>query len=406
MRCGAGILTVLAAGLAACASDEAAEAFTLTDSSGVSIAVSREPLWPEGGGWQLGGQPSVIIGGGVTDTSAIIGPIAGAMRLPDGRILVADQGATRLRWFADDGTILQSVGRKGEGPGEMQRMDALLLVGDSLAIPDGSTARVSLFSTNGAFGRRFRMQAPGGLGFAPRLIGRMTDGGWVGLIGKGVMQVPSGIRRDSLAIWLSRADGAANRQVAKVLSGEALIVSGDGWGAVTRAPFEHETTVRFHDGELWTGTGDAFQVDQLDLSGALRRSVRLAQPPAPISESELDAVLDSARNSYAELSDPDMRAGFTRVLDEAPRPTVKSAYATFLLDDEGNIWIERYGSGPELPSHWAVIDTAGRWLGDVTLPPGLDPTHISPTEVLGVWTDPDGAEHVVAYPLMRDGASM
>ncbi|HEU4800887.1 MAG TPA: 6-bladed beta-propeller [Gemmatimonadales bacterium] len=399
------ITLVIVATLGACASEAAEEAFTVTDSAGVAIAVSHEPLWPEGRGWRLGGQPSVLIGGGITDTSAIVGPIAGAMRLPDGRILVADAGATRLRWFADDGTILQSVGRKGEGPGEMQRMDALLHVGDSIAILDGSTARVSVFSLDGVFGRRFKMAAPPKSAFALRIIGRLATGEWIGRTGSSVREVPSGIRRDTFEIWLSGSDGGVGRHVADVLGGEALVVNGGTWGAVTRAPFEHETTVHFHDGDLWVGTGDEFRVDQFALSGELLRSVRLAEAPTPISTSELDAVLDSARDHYAEMNDR-MREGFTRVLEEAPRPTVKPAYTSFLLDDDDNIWIARYGSGPALPSHWSVIDTAGRWLGDVPLPPGFEPTHVGTDEVLGVWTDPDGLERVVAYPLIRDSTGM
>ena len=400
------VAVVIVAGISACASEAVEEAFTVTDSAGVSIAVSHAPLWPEGRGWRLEGQPSVLIGGGITDTTAIVGPIAGAMRLLDGRILVADAGATRLRWFADDGTILQSVGRKGEGPGEMQRMDALLHVGDSIAIRDGSTAQVSVFSIDGAFGRRFRMAAPPESDFALRIMGRLPTGEWIGQTGNSVRGATSGVRRDTFEIWLSGADGSVGRRVAAVLGGEALIVTGETWGAVTRAPFEHETTVHFHDGELWVGTGDEFRVDQLDLSGRVVRSIRLAEKPMPISEAEMNAVLDSAMDSYAEISDPDMKEGFTRVLEAAPRPTVKPAYSTFTFDDAANLWIERYGAGPELPSSWVVIDTAGRWLGDVTLPPGFEPTHIGTDEVLGIWTDPDGLQRVVGYPLIRDSTGM
>lgn len=404
MRHSAGIALVLAAGLAACASDEAAESFTLTDSSGVSIAVSREPLWPEGGGWRLGGQPTVVIGGGITDTSAIIGPIAGAMRLPDGRILVADEGATRLRWFADDGTILQSVGRKGEGPGEMQNLARLLHVGDSLATGDLVTSQVSLFSLDGDFGRRFHKQAPEGEMFSPVLIGRLESGDWIAVHdGAGVPRMKPGVRRDSVLVWRYGPGGSVAGRVAAILGGESGMVMGRGVIAPLRPLFAHRTTVRFHDGSLWTGTSDEFRVDQIDLDGRVVRSVRLDRPPSPITPAELQTARDSAHEAMEAYPEAD---AFIRALDEAPVPATKPAYQFFMFDDAGNLWIQHYEAGPALAASWAIIDTSGRWLGDVTLPPGLDPTHISATEVLGVWTDPDGAEHVVSYPLIRDSSSM
>ena len=407
MRQHLAVALVIIAAVGACASEAVEEAFNVTDSAGVSIAVSHAPLWPEGRGWRLEGQPSVLIGGGITDTTAIVGPIAGAMRLPDGRILVADEGATRLRWFADDGTILQSVGRQGEGPGEFRRLESLLHAGDTIAVYDGRTGQVSLFSMDGAFARKIRLSIPPGGYFGPKPVGRLATGEWISRVDMVArMDGVSGVIRDSTHVWLNETSGTLAKHVSAVPGPELMKVFVDGEFSGSRALLGHRTTIRFHDGALWAGTGDAFQVDQVNLNGETHRSVRLAVAPAPVSAAEIDALIDSAKSRYAGMSDPRWKDAFTRTLEAAPRPTVKPAYSTFTFDDAANLWIERYGAGPELPSSWVVIDTAGRWLGDVTLPPGFEPTHIGTDEVLGIWTDPDGLQRVVGYPLIRDSTGM
>lgn len=406
MRHSAGIALVLAAGLAACASDEAAEAFTLTDSSGVSIAVSREPLWPEGGGWQLGGQPTVVIGGGITDTSAIIGPIAGAMRLPDGRILVADEGATRLRWFADDGTILQSVGRKGEGPGEMQRIDALLHVGDSIAVVDLRLRRLSLFDLDGRFGRAITLTSPPESPFPPRPIGRTASGKWLGSLGSWhTAGEPGGVARDSIWVWLVGANGGPERLVGSLAGDDVVIASSPEFFSTFRPPYGKNASVRFHDGNLWVGTGDAFRVDQLDLNGRVARSIRWEHPPRPLSSTETDPIIDSLRSAFLDADDFPTEFGRTlaEALDSWKVPPAAPPYGTILFDDDGNLWVSDYSlEGGTEPVAWHVFDLEGQLLGDVVFPPTVDPTHILANEIIGIWTDPDGAEHVVAYPLIRD----
>lgn len=82
----------------------------------------------------------------LTDSSA--GPghefngISSGMRLPDGRILVANAGIPELTLFDSTGAFLRAVGRKGQGPGEWAGTLALWpWAADSFAVYDAGVQR-------------------------------------------------------------------------------------------------------------------------------------------------------------------------------------------------------------------------------------------------------------------------
>lgn len=98
--------------------------------------------------------------------------VFGMRRLPDGRVVVADGSSRELRWFAAEGSYLQSAGRRGNGPGEFQGGITIFPAsGDSLLTHDSGLQRLMLFSDEGAFGR---VVASG-----PDLAGAFEWGPWV-----------------------------------------------------------------------------------------------------------------------------------------------------------------------------------------------------------------------------------
>jgi hypothetical protein len=75
-------------------------------------------------------------------------------------------------------------------------------------------------------------------------------------------------------------------------------------------------------------------------------------------------------------------------------------FASLLADSEGNVWVEGYRQPGEAgPTTWTVLDSAGRWITDVTTPEGLRLTWIDSDRILGVWCDELGVEYVRVYSL-------
>jgi hypothetical protein len=76
----------------------------------------------------------------------------GAVRLSDGRIVVADAGSRDLRYYDVNGLHLHTVGREGDGPGEFRGLRTIARVrGDTVVAWDPRLRRASFFDDGGAF---------------------------------------------------------------------------------------------------------------------------------------------------------------------------------------------------------------------------------------------------------------
>lgn len=396
---------LLVAGLSlACGRDRGVpETSSTLDSAGVAITTSTAPQWSEGEAWRLGSQPTLQIGGGALDTTLLVGPVAGAFRLPDGRVVVADEGALLLRWFSADGRPLTTAGGRGDGPGEFRDISRVLVVADTVAVVDAQLRRVSLFTYDGVFQRSFTARSPAGTTAPAFPIGRQADGSWVATVGTTHSTGdPAGTRRDSIMIWLTNEEGDAATQVLTIPGNDVVVISTSRFIGVSNPPFGRSTTVRYHDGSLWVATADSYRIDRYDLEGQLHESVRVAVEPALVTSEESAAVRDSALRAL-EGADASLADAYGAEIRAMPMPATKPPFRTFRLDDAGRLWVQQFAlEGDTRPAHWSVFDSEDRLLGTVVLPPLFQPTHIRDAEIIGVWTDPDGVDHVLGYALLTE----
>ena len=120
------------------------------DSAGIRIVENARAAWSATEAMRLGGSPALVIGSR-PEAPYEFSRVVGALRLTDGRIVVADGASLELRFFDPAGTFMRSVGRRGEGPGEFRRMGSLVrLPGDTLAVA-GPFAEISFFTGQGEF---------------------------------------------------------------------------------------------------------------------------------------------------------------------------------------------------------------------------------------------------------------
>lgn len=178
--------------LAACgAGDRPGSAPVVRDSAGITIVENSAPTWHPGEEWTVVAEPEVEIG--VLDGEAPyqLYRVAGAVRLSDGRIVIANGGSNELRYFAPDGRHVRSVGREGDGPGEFRFIGRILrLPGDSVLVSNLMPPRHSLFDEQGTFVRT--VDPAGGMSDgaapplallaglrAPPVAGRLANGTFV-----------------------------------------------------------------------------------------------------------------------------------------------------------------------------------------------------------------------------------
>jgi hypothetical protein len=87
------------------------------DSAGVTIVESSGLPAHGAGGWVLGQNSELSIGTLDGDTLYQLFRVSDGILLPDGRIVVSENGRLQLRVFGADGVFQSSLGREGEGPG-------------------------------------------------------------------------------------------------------------------------------------------------------------------------------------------------------------------------------------------------------------------------------------------------
>jgi hypothetical protein len=77
-----------------------------------------------------------------------------ALLLPNGEVVVANNGTSQLRWFRADGSYLRTVGRRGNGPQEFRRTVYLYEgVADTLVAYDEGNRRFHYISHSGTTAR-------------------------------------------------------------------------------------------------------------------------------------------------------------------------------------------------------------------------------------------------------------
>lgn len=374
------------------------------DSAGIRIVENERP--PEGSrlGWRIDPVPILSIGALEGEEPYLLHQVFTALRLSDGRVVVANRGSHQLRVFDGSGAHLETWGGQGEGPGEF---NSLLQVarwpGDSLIAWYSQQDRLSVFDEDGNFGRTLRPGDPG------NLVAEASPGGAILASrssgeGLGPADADGLVRRERR---YEVAD-AAGRLIASLgpRPDADLQVSASGGAYTFRTlPFTRSTRTATW-GELFiVAPTHSYEIRAYGPTGALtlvvRREHALVAPTPAHQETEIERRV--------ALRPPEEQAARRRELRErfaeVPMPETFPAFAAIVADALGHLWVQEYDlPGQERPSPlWTVFDPAGRVLGFIETPSGLRIYEIGEDYILGRATDDLGVEYVRMWSLERTG---
>ena len=393
------LLAALGVGATACDPPVRPSAHPSRDSAGIAIITNTTPLWSAGQGWVVGESAQVDIGN--------VGAPQTALRLSDGRIVVAGGRPVGVRYFATDGRELYSVGGQGDGPGEIRSLYHLDLGrGDTLVAFDLTQGKGLLFDPNGAFAGAFlltRALTPAGSnGFIPK--GLAPDGRYLLQRDEAPFPFPGEPgtwRADSTKLfWLSRT-GTLGDSSARLVAGELFgfpLAGARGERIVAPlarplAPALHVATGR---DRVWLGDGTTWEVRGLGNSGQVERIVRLPLPVNSLTPALRDTFISRYRDQVRRSGAPALQLQFAAGIATAPFPDRLPAYGDLLAGEDSTLWLLHVGLVADGPSTWTVIDPAGRWLGEVEIPAHFRPTAVGHGWVLGLQEG-----HVRLYPLVE-----
>jgi hypothetical protein len=398
---GAGLLPLLAA----CGGDARGAAPVARDSAGVRIVENARAAWGPGEGWRVVPEPRVDIGVAEGAAAYQLGRVAGALRLDDGRIVVADGQANELRYFDAQGRHLKTAGRAGGGPGEFQGMMHLLrLPGDSVATWEWSS-RLSVFGPDGGFVRSRRIEPPAE-GMLINAEGIFPDGSiLVAPAGSLIFKSGTSVARDTGAVLRYAAGGAAVDTVGRFPGTQMFTMSGTengGWATISPVPFGLETFRAVHGGLLYVADNARFEVAVYDAGGKLLRLMRAPHRTEPLTADEVERYKKDRMAAMGESGDE--RRMQERTLGAMRFPETKSAFAAMRVDRTGAVWLREHSVESGAPGRWTVFAADGTLLGTVEVPARTRVVEIGSDYLLGIWSDDLDVQHVRLHRLERTRA--
>ncbi|MGD8727258.1 MAG: hypothetical protein PVH40_06410 [Gemmatimonadales bacterium] len=382
---------MIGAVLAACGGDPPHTGSTTTDSAGITIVESSSPVWDDASRWRLSAEPLVSIGVEEGPEAYQLYRVRSAVRLDDGRIVVANHGTSELRFYGRSGEFRFSRGGDGEGPGEFRSMGEIWPLADSLFVFDFRLRRVTVYSASGELGRSFP-------------VSPTSDGAFVSpvcmLASRHLLmqrfprdaELETGLNRDTSLYLRYGLDGEVVDTIGRFAGSESYVGKGEDVTFSTGAPWGRRSYVAPVGDGFYFGSSDRWEIEARSSDGTLERLIRRPVPNPVVTAAEADSYYVSLRERMTRMS------GMWRGLyEDVTLPETKPAYGRILADAEGNLWVAAF----EDESTWTVFDTEGRLLGALEIAGRVRVVDIGSDYVLGVWQDDLDVERVILYELLK-----
>jgi hypothetical protein len=388
--------------LAACAGSDSpgAVTFSESDSAGIHIVLNHADTAALRTGWSISENPTLSIGGAAAPETQQIFQASGALRLADGRIVVANAGSGEIRVYNPNGELVATHGRKGEGPGEFTAPTlAGRFAGDSLVVFDPSPRRASILTPDGGYQRFYDVGTEGG-GF-PVAQGIMPDGGLV--IGGGMFfssdgGFPTGLVRPKSRYLIMAPDGTVRGDLGELPAAEMYAIRSGNAFSARAVPFARVTGYAPTASHVWIGTGDSWEVRAHTPDGALALIARFDRGLIPQSSALREQFVEQ---QVAEAEDENEARSLRASFADVPPAENVPPYELFRTDALGNLWIGEYLLPRETQRTWIIVSPDGKAIGRLSTPPWTLPLEIGSDYLLGLTRDELDVESLTLWQLTR-----
>ena len=320
------------------------------------------------------------------DEDYFFGEIADVAVRADGRIYVADEESSHVKVLGPDGALQDSVGRKGEGPGEFQRLSQVVLArGDSMYVLDTRRSQVSVFAPDGEFAYSFLARHKGG-GVSKVMVPPNVSG-FVYADAPGARAV---LENDASYVVLP---GWSNGEFGDTLfTAPPYEVASREEGGTTIfmfLPFARSSVFAMGpNGRIHSGWQDSLRIVVHDQEGGMQRAVEIPFKLVPVSEEERKEALSG-------------RSGESLTILKREIANTKPAFEHFLVDDEGRYWFGRPTTNPDSTDWWVAWPDEQRVV-TTTLPSEVQLEVVKNGHAYGQTTTENGAPALIRYQIDRE----
>ena len=345
------------------------------DSAGVRVVeVLAEPSTVPR--WTLDSVPLRVLTGmetGDETAFALVGPVR---FLPSGGVVIGDVASSRLLIYDADGRYVRSLGRRGDGPGEMRRLASITVAAhDTVATFDPSLRRLSFWHPEKGFVRSVNLADDGSLDSFPIDAWPWRDSMIVvlQLATTPRTSVPqgSGVRR-----WPTRAHFTLRDSSGRILETspgfEGAYTGLDERGDI-RLPFSNRPFVATARDRIYFGSGVTFATTYLDSAFNVAGEIRWPASDEPLTSDEVERVRAEAIALISRRPLPDQP--FARNFDPSILPANRPSIGRVLIAPDATIWFERFeatrlGAAVQVAGdQWSILANNGEPRATLKLPP-------------------------------------
>ncbi len=310
-----------------------------------------------------------------------------------GRIYVLDRQPREVRVFAPTGEHIRTLGGAGQGPGEFVNPIGMDWGPEgNLWVVDVRNARYSVFDTAGNF-----------LDSYPRQIGGWSYNWGGGFDRAGRLYEPSFFRSAALGgtqrvyIGHSVAGGIVATDTFELpyhdVSASSFRINTQSGSSIVGIPFSTQFAWRFDGADgIWFAANDGYRLYHRRLAGDTVRILERDYDPLPVGNDDREAV----RDRFTRFGEQVTNEIIARI------PDVKPAFESFVVDDQGYVWVMQTSATEQDLSvrgiRFDVFDPEGRYLGAVQTDVGRMPApRIIGNQLVGVTRDEYDTPYVVLY---------
>ena len=307
-------------------------------------------------------------------------------RMEDGRLVVLNRGSRELLVFGRGGEFLQSIGRRGEGPGEFMDPIELDFVGaDSIVVWDWDLGRLALFGPDGLHERSVMLQPP-----VANPTGRVGVLGREGIVLGSHDYRPLGTQLTPQFLEVLRYDWDG-----RLLDKPAILPYGEmGWvdresRMGGRPLFQSRGVFSTHGDLLYTSDGSSPEV-RIHRGERLESILRWEPGDLTVRQEDVEAY-KTARLERAGDREPSLR----RYLDAFPPKDTFPAVMEIQIDARGRMWIRTFARPRATDTVWLGFAETGAFVCSLSVPRAITVFRFDSSAVVGVHRDEMDVESVV-----------
>ncbi|MTI89524.1 MAG: hypothetical protein FH748_16335 [Balneolaceae bacterium] len=355
-------------------------------------------------GWKLKEQPLLVIGSKEGELHDQFYRAYGAITLENGTFVATNSETSEIRFYSPDGTFRKSIGQQGQGPGdfaEFSNMRLYKLSKNEFVVNDPGNDRFQIYNNDGEHLKVHTMPKIEGAG-NPSMNNVLSNGSWLiwSTEGSAVLRGNDGdIIEKKYLLHLFDPNFNYDKVLHRFTARKKYVNTLKG---ITHYPYIPLTAQPSHTTGTKAGvlfaTGVNPVISRFDTSGQLTDQYKWEASRIK-TEDIWERYKDEFYLATLEGRRKEQYAHFLK--QDLPIPEYTPVISELKVDEDGNIWAERF----QLPWHehttWDVLNADGEWLTTIQVPDHLRMTEIGSDYVLGFSTK-NGFTQLVSYPIVKN----